>query len=292
MTTTFILASVLSLLIGLSLGLLGGGGSILTVPVLIYVLAVQPKSAIAMSLFVVGLTSGVAMLVHARRGHVSFRAGMLFGAASMAGAFAGGRVAHFIPDAILLLGFGLMMLAAAAAMLRKRKGADQGSEPPRAAPITKTALIGTAAGFATGLVGAGGGFIVVPALVLLVGLPVRTAIGTSLLVIMMSSIAAFAGYLGHVTIDWTIAAVVTAFAVLGSLAGGALAARIPQDALRTGFAWFVVAMGVFVLSRQIPAIAASAGLRQIPWHAVLPVLAAAVFAGFLAFTRRGATCHF
>lgn len=289
MDSTLIIGALLALVIGLSLGLLGGGGSILTVPVLIYILAVPPKNAIAMSLFVVGVTSGIAMLVHARRGRVSFRTGLLFGPASMVGAFAGGRVAHFVPDVLLLLGFSLMMLAASTAMLRKRaEPAAQGEPSSNKPPILKTAILGVGVGFITGLVGAGGGFVIVPALALLAGLPVRVAVGTSLLVIMMSSSAAFAGYLGHVEINWLLAGVVTAFAVIGSLVGGELAARVPERSLRVGFGWFVAAMGVALLSGQIPPIAASAGLGQIPWYAVLPPLAVAAGLGLLILTRREA----
>lgn len=288
MESNLILAALLALVIGMSLGLLGGGGSILTVPVLIYILAVPPKSAIAMSLFVVGVTSGVAMLIHARRGRVSFRTGLLFGPASMLGAFAGGRLAHFVPDVILLLGFSLMMLGSAAGMLRKRAEPATQSPAPHKPPILKTALLGVSVGLVTGLIGAGGGFVIVPALVLLAGLPIRVAVGTSLLVIMMSSSAAFAGYLGHVEINWLLTGVVTASAIIGSLAGGGLASRIPERSLRTGFAWFVAVMGVALLSGQIPTLAANAGFGQIPWYAVLPPLAAIAGLGLLLLTRRDA----
>lgn len=227
-----------------------------------YVLALPPKSAIAISLFVVGVTSGVAMLVHARGGRVSFRTGLVFGPASMAGAFLGGRLARFIPDALLLFAFGLMMLAAALAMMRKREDLAHKEADRPTIERWKIAALGAAVGFVTGLVGAGGGFVVVPALVLLARLPMRVAVGTSLLIIMMSSLAAFAGYLGHVAIDWRVAALVTGLAAAGSLLGGKLAARVPQGTLRATFAWLVVAMGIFMLSRQIPEAAASLDHHQ------------------------------
>jgi uncharacterized membrane protein YfcA len=251
--TTLMLALVLSLAIGLSLGLLGGGGSILTVPILVYALGMEAKSAIATSLLVVGVTSAAAMVPHALAGRVQMRTGLVFGTAGMVGAYVAGRFAHFIPATVLLIAFALMMLVTAIAMMRGRKDASGGpAVAPKHLPVFKVVAEGLLVGAATGLVGAGGGFLVVPALVLLGGLPMTTAVGTSLVVISMKSIAGFFGYLGHVNIDWTVAVLVTVMAVVGSLAGSRLAGRIPQDRLRKGFAWFVVAMGVFMLVKQVP----------------------------------------
>ncbi|WP_437586654.1 TSUP family transporter [Sorangium sp. So ce1000] len=246
-----LLALLLSSFIGLSLGLLGGGGSIITVPILIYALHVSAKSAIAMSLAVVGVTSAGAAITHARAGNVRWRVAALFGGAGMAGAFAGGQLAQLVPGWLLLSGFGAMMLLTAAAMLRGRKPSrttDEGAMKPG-----RALLDGMAVGLVTGMVGAGGGFLVVPALVLLGGLPMHAAIGTSLVVFSMKSFAGFAGYLGHVSIDWPLTALMSAAAIAGSAAGGKLSARVPQERLRQGFAWFVVVMGVFLLGRQIPA---------------------------------------
>jgi uncharacterized protein len=256
MTMTLVLALVLSLLIGLSLGLLGGGGSILTVPILVYALGVEAKEAIATSLLVVGITSIAAVIPHARAGAVRWRTGLVFGVAGMIGAYGAGRIAHFIPATILLLGFAVMMLVTAVAMLRGRRGA-RSVEPdaiaaPEELPILKVLGEGLVVGAVTGLVGAGGGFLVVPALVLLGGLPMRAAIGTSLVVIALKSFAGFGGYLGHVQIDWSLAAIVSASAVVGSVIGGRLAGRVAQDTLRRGFAWFVIVMGVFMLVQQAP----------------------------------------
>lgn len=248
-------ALLLSVLIGVSLGLLGGGGSILTVPILVYALDVEPKSAIATSLLVVGVTSAAALIPHARAGRVRVRTGLVFGAAGMVGAYLAGLVAHFIPAGILMLAFSVMMLVTAVAMLRGRKSPEQtgsAAESPRELPVAKVLLEGLVVGAVTGLVGAGGGFLVVPALVLLGGLPMSTAVGTSLVVIAMKSLAGLAGYLGHVTIDWKLAAIVSVFAVLGSLLGGRLAGRVSAERLRKGFAWFVVAMGTFMLVQQLP----------------------------------------
>jgi uncharacterized protein len=251
-TATLAVGLALAILIGVSLGLLGGGGSILTLPILVYVLHLGTHEAIATSLLVVGATSLAALVPHARGGRVRWRTGLLFGATSMVGAYAAGRVAHFVPGVVLLLAFGAMMLATAVAMMRKGKSPPAASAGPQKLPVLKIVLEGLGVGAVTGLVGAGGGFLVVPALVLLGGLSMKEAVGTSLLVIAMKSSAGFAGYLGSTAIDFELAAMVTAAAVVGSFGGAALAARVRQDVLRRGFAWFVLVMAVFLLSQEIP----------------------------------------
>ncbi|MDG9702818.1 sulfite exporter TauE/SafE family protein [Streptomyces sp. DH37] len=246
------LVLVLALLVGVCLGLLGGGGSVLTVPLLVYAAGMDAKEAIATSLFVVGVTSAVGVVGHARGGRVRWRTGALFGAAGMAGAYAGGLVGGRVPDAVLLAAFAVMMIATAAAMLRGRRAA--GPDPAhRQLPVGRVLLDGAVVGLVTGLVGAGGGFLVVPALALLGGLPMPVAVGTSLLVIAVKSAAGFAGYLSSVPVDWTTALAVTASAVAGSLAGARLAGRVPADVLSRLFAWSVLAMGALVLLQQAPA---------------------------------------
>lgn len=241
----------LSALIGITLGLLGGGGSILTVPILVYVAHLPPRDGIATSLFVVGITSAVAMLTHARHGRVAWRVGALFGAASMLGAYAGGRVAHYLPSSWLLGGFTLMMLVTALAMLRPRKEASVETTPAPSSGALRAIPIGIGIGVLTGVVGAGGGFVIVPALVLLSRLPMRTAVGTSLLVITMNSMAGFAGAAMHAEIPWQTAGLVTVAAVAGSLLGVQFAGRIEPETLRKGFAWFVLAMAAFMLAKQL-----------------------------------------
>lgn len=238
-----------AVLVGVALGVLGGGGSILTVPVLVYLSGLDVKHAIAMSLFVVGVTSVVGAVAHARAGRVRWRTGLLFGVAAMAGAYGGGRLAEFVPGGWLLAGFGVMMLATAVAMIREPRTPS----PARGeVSVWLVAAEGVVVGAVTGLVGAGGGFLVVPALVLLGGLPMAVAVGTSLVVIAMKSFAAFAGYLSTVHIDWSLALAVTAAAVAGGVLGGHFAGRVPERLLRKGFGWFVVVMGVFVLAQQVP----------------------------------------
>jgi uncharacterized protein len=255
-----LVAFLLALLIGVSLGLLGGGGSILTVPILRYVLGMEGHAAIATSLLVVGTTSLVALLAHARKGRVQWRTGLIFGGAGMLGAFLAGRVAHRVPAPLLLAAFSVMMLATALAMLRReRRPRDEGPVAGRRRetplPISKILVEGLVVGAVTGFVGAGGGFLVVPALVLLGRLPMATAIGTSLLVIALKSLAGFAGYVGHTAIDWPLALGVSTFSVIGSYGGAHLAARLSAQTLRQAFGWFVVAMAFFILAREGPPLA-------------------------------------
>ncbi|MEV4103434.1 sulfite exporter TauE/SafE family protein [Nonomuraea sp. NPDC049649] len=246
-----VLTLAAAVLVGVTLGLFGGGGSILTVPVLVYLAGVPARQAIAMSLFVVAVTSAVSAVGHARAGRIRWRTGLVFGAAGMAGAYGGGLIGPHLPEALLMSAFAAMMLATAAAMIRDRR-------VPRAEPVAgdlpvlRVIAEGAGVGLVTGLVGAGGGFLVVPALVLLGGLPMGVAVGTSLVVIALKSLAGLAGYLHATPVDWSLALPVTAAAVAGGLIGGALAGRLDADRLRKAFGWFVLAMGAFVLIRQLP----------------------------------------
>jgi len=251
------IAFLLALLIGVSLGLLGGGGSILTVPILRYVLGMDGHEAIATSLLVVGATSLAGLLAHARKGRVQWRTGLVFGGAGMLGAFLAGRVAHRVSAPLLLATFSLMMFATALAMLRPERGQRDTSPPAgrrREAPLPISKILGEGlvVGAVTGFVGAGGGFLVVPALVLLGRLPMATAIGTSLLVIALKSFAGFAGYVGHTAIDWPLALGVSTFSVIGSFGGARLAGRLSAHTLRQAFGWLVVAMAFFILAREAP----------------------------------------
>lgn len=244
------LTLALAVLVGVSLGLLGGGGSILTVPLLVYVAGQDPKVAIATSLLVVGVTSAAGAITHARAGRVQWRTGLIFGTAGMAGAYAGGRVAEYVPGTWLLLAFAIIMAATAVAMLRGRSDpADNGRD--HELRLGRIVLDGVVVGAVTGLVGAGGGFLVVPALALLGGLPMSIAVGTSLVVIAMKSGAGLLGYLSSTSIDWAIAGGVTAMAVVGSVIGGRLAGRVSEERLRTGFGWFVAVMAVVMLVQEV-----------------------------------------
>ncbi|MEU7072145.1 sulfite exporter TauE/SafE family protein [Streptomyces narbonensis] len=266
-----------SLLVGVSLGALGGGGSILTVPILVHLAGQDAKEAIATSLFVVGVTSLAALVPHVRARRVRWRTGLFFGVFSMAGAYGGGRLAAYVPGTVLLVAFALMMLATAVAMLRTSRRGQEGGRPARGdLPLGHVAVEGPVVGAVTGLVGSGGGFLVVPALVVLGGLPMGIAVGTSLLVIAMNSFAGLAGHLSGAAIDWPLALTVTVTAVAGSLAGGRLAGRVAQDVLRRTFGWFVVVMGVFVLARELDPVVWT---LPVTWAALGVVLTAAAAAG-------------
>lgn len=169
----------------------------------------------------------------------------------MAGAYAGGVVGYFLPGSVLLTGFALMMIATAVGMLKGRAAA---AATPNVS-VVKTLSVGLAVGVVTGTVGAGGGFVVVPALALLGGLPMPVAVGTSLIVIAMNSFAGLAGHLTTVPIDWTLATTVTAAAVTGSLIGARLTARVDPDALRRAFGWLVLAMASVVLAAEVHPVA-------------------------------------
>lgn len=248
-----VLTVVLAVVVGVSLGLLGGGGSILMVPILVIVSSMDPKAAIATSLLVVGATSAVGAFQHARSGRVDVRTGLLFGAAGMAGAYGGGRLAEFIPGTWLLIAFGVMMAVTAVAMLRDRRIPSTEDVHPGHRRTWRIIVDGVVVGLVTGLVGAGGGFLVVPALVLLGGLTMPVAVGTSLLVIAMKSAAGLAGYLASVSLDWPLALAVTAAAIAGSFLGTRVMGRTNPARLRRGFGWFVVAAAILVLGQQLPA---------------------------------------
>lgn len=244
------LTVALAVVVGISLGLLGGGGSILTVPLLAYVAGLDAVDAITMSLLVVGVTSAVGAVTHARAGRVRWRIAAIFGAAAMAGAYTGGLLAQFIPGKVLLIGFAIIMIAAAAAMLRGRKnlGETDGRAHP---PVVTTVVFGVGVGLISGLVGAGGGFLLVPALALLGGLAMPAAVGTSLVVISMQSFAGLAGHLTSDQIDWRLAGMVTAAAVVGALVGGRLVEFVDPDTLRQLFGWFVLLMAAVMLAEEV-----------------------------------------
>lgn len=260
--TTIAVVALLAVAVGLALGLLGGGGSILLVPLLVGVAGLGAQEAVTTSLVVVGATAAVAVFGHARAGRVRWRTGLVFGGAGILGAYPGGLLGARLPSTVLLLAFAAMMLVTGWAMLRRRAPpavpvphehrASDAPGPDRALPVRRVLLHGAAVGLVTGMVGAGGGFLVVPALVLLGGLPMVQAVGTSLLVIALKSFGGAAGYLGTVDVDWTLVSATTLAAVAGTVAGTALTGRVPSDALRTAFAVVVLAAGTALLLQTLP----------------------------------------
>ncbi|MBA2661539.1 MAG: sulfite exporter TauE/SafE family protein [Bradymonadaceae bacterium] len=241
------LGLALAALVGIALGLLGGGGSILTVPIFVYVLGYDPKQAIAMSLAVVGVVSLFGVAGHWRAGNVNLRVALSFGAVAMVGTFLGARLATLVSGTFQLVLFATVMLAAAVFMFRSPS--PTAAQSPQAAPMRLWLIIieGLAVGVLTGLVGVGGGFLIVPALVILGKVPIKEAVGTSLLVIAMKSAAGFLGYLGQIEVPWAFMALFTSVAIVGILAGSYIARFIPSAALKRGFAIFLAVMGTWIL---------------------------------------------
>lgn len=251
-----------SLIIGLSLGLIGGGGSILTVPVLVYLFGVEPVMATAYSLFIVGLTSAVGVFPKYKEGLVDVRTGLIFGAPSIATVFLTRQwLVPNIPNTIwqindfvltksvmLMLLFAILMVAASVSMIRDPKTTSTQSELSFNYPLI--VLEGAIVGVLTGLVGAGGGFLIIPALVLLTKLPMKKAVGTSLLIIAAKSLIGFTSDASQQTMDWTLLLSITLMAVAGLFAGKALSKKIEGGKLKKGFGWFVLIMGVYIILKE------------------------------------------
>jgi len=244
-----------ALLVGLVLGLLGSGGSILTVPVLVYLVGEPNKLAIAESLGIVTLISFVGALPFVYRGQVSWRNVLLFGLPGMVGAYLGAYLSQFMPGTLQLAIFAGVMLLAAVMMFRRTAPDPEESHPRR---HWKVMLDGFGVGVLTGIVGVGGGFLIVPALVLLGGLPMHLAIGTSLFIIAVKSISGFVKYidvLGEAgfSIHWDLVLIFSAIGIVGSFVGGKVGSYVPQARLKRGFAVFLVLMGVVILGQNVAA---------------------------------------
>lgn len=241
-----VIGGLLALLIGLTLGLLGGGGSILTVPVFVYALGIEPKAAIAMSLPVVGGAALVGAVQQWRRGKVALGTALPFGAAAMAGAFGAARLARDLNGHVQLVLFAVVMLAAAVSMLRNARLPEAPSDGPEPR-WTLLLPVGVGVGALTGLVGAGGGFLIVPALVLLARMPMANAVGTSLLVIAMNTLAGSLGYRGAVDIAWRLVLTFGAVTIVGILIGSALVPAVPQRTLKRAFAALLLVVATSML---------------------------------------------
>lgn len=252
---------------GMVLGLFGSGGSIIALPALMYLLHVEPKSAIAMSLGVVAVTATVTALHNWRKGLVDVRVALVFGVFGVAGTFAGARLGLITPVTLQLGLFALVMYAAAWRMLKPARlvvpaaggvvstgggtAAISDCQEVCAPHMGHIALHGIGVGVLTGLVGVGGGFLIVPALVLLSGIPMKTAVGTSLAIVAAKSYAGFLGYMGGVPIDWAVMASFTAVTVAGSFLGGHFAGQISQANLKKAFAWFLVLVATYILLKSV-----------------------------------------
>lgn len=259
-----VIGYVASLLIGISLGLIGGGGSILTVPVMVYLFGLQPLLATSYSLFVVGSTSLIGAFNNLRKGLVNIKAGLLFGASSIITVFLTRKfIVPAIPKNIATIGgvtiteslltmvlFAVLMLVASISMIRKQKLKTEDEECRDCFKFGKLVLYGVTIGLVTGLLGAGGGFLLIPALVFLLKLPMKKAIGTSLMIIALNSLIGFTGDLGHFAIDWIFLLKITLIAITGIFIGSALSKKIPGEKLKKGFGWFVLVMGVYIIVKE------------------------------------------
>ena len=249
------LALVLGSIVGFVLGLLGGGGSVLAIPALTYALGLEAKTAVATSLVVVGAASAMAVIAHARRGHVQVGVALSFGLLGAASAGGGAWLARWIPGAAQLLLFAAIMVVAGARMIR-RGAASEGDDAPTASTPTRAQLwrrvpaaaLGT--GLLTGVVGVGGGFLIVPALVMVLGLPMRQAIGTSLAVIVLNAAGGFAGYAAYVELDPGTTFPFVLGAALASLAGSGLGQRVAPQRLQVAFGALVLAVAVVMIAKE------------------------------------------
>ncbi len=247
MSVELLLAIVGALIVGGTLGLLGSGGSILTVPILVYLLGRDAEIAIPESLAIVGAIALSAAVPHAIGGRVRWRAFVAFAVGGVLGAYAGARLAEFVPGGVQLVVFALVMGLAAWRMLRPKAATQEEREPAALALLSVTGL---GVGVMTGFVGVGGGFLIVPALVLIARLPMREAVATSLALIATSAASGLAGY-GLEGIDWATVGVFIAAGFVGSQIGGRVGSRLPQATLKRAFALFLIPMACLILVREL-----------------------------------------
>ncbi len=265
MESLMLVGLAVAVLIGVSLGLIGGGGSILTVPVLVYVIGVEPVLATAYSLFVVGSTSLAGSVTFMRKKLVDYRTAVVFAIPSFISVFLTRKyLVPAIPDPVFTIGeftlskdmgimifFAIIMLAASYSMIKGRKDEGEKAWGEVKFNFPLIALEGVLVGVLTGIVGAGGGFLIIPALVLLAKLPMKMAVGTSLLIISVKSLIGFLGDVGTQTIDWNFLFLFTGLSIIGIFIGSALSKRIKDKALKKGFGWFVVVMAVYILVKEL-----------------------------------------
>jgi uncharacterized protein len=247
---TLWLGLILGFGIGGSLGLLGGGGSILTVPALVYLVGQTPQVAVMTSLAIVGTNSVLGAFFHRSQGTLNWRVALLFGGAGMITAYVAADFSNRLSPDLIMVAFATLMLVIGLLLIFRRQ--PQVIADLDHLSLCKILASGAAVGLLTGILGVGGGFLIVPALVMLVGLPMRHAVGTSLVVIAMNSLAGFAGHLGDAALDETALAVFVTAGLAGTFAGARLAHRLPADRLRQIFSVFVIALAMFLLYDNLP----------------------------------------
>lgn len=258
------LGYVASFVMGITLGLMGGGGSILTVPIMVYLFSISPTMATGYSLFVVGLTALIGSAMYIRKGDIDIKVGLFFAVPSIIGVTVSrSLIIPIIPEVIfsvsgitltkeilIMATFAALMVAASYSMIRKKPVQSS----MKANPFLRYVIIvleGLVIGLIAGFVGAGGGFLIIPALVLLAGLPMKIAIGTSLMIIALQSLFGFAGDISRgITVDWALLGIVAIIAVSGIIVGSTIAHKIKEQKLKTAFGWFVLFMGVTILIEQ------------------------------------------
>ncbi len=253
-----------SILIGVTLGLIGGGGSILTVPVLVYLFSVDAVLATGYSLFIVGLTSAVGSVKYFQMGLVNVRTAIIFGIPSIIAVFmTRAYIVPALPDEVMitsslilskgdmmLLLFSIVMIGASFSMIRGKSNDEVIEKGEQKFNYPLILLEGAVVGVLTGLVGAGGGFLIIPALVVLSKLPMKQAVATSLVIIAAKSLIGFLGEGGDTPIDWTFLGVISAFAIVGIFIGMALSKKIDGNKLKPAFGWFVLIMGIFIIVKE------------------------------------------
>lgn len=252
-----------AIIMGITLGLIGGGGSILTVPIMVYLFGITPEIAVAYSLFVVGITSGVGAFSHFTKGNIDIRTGLVFGAPSIVTVYIMRKfIVRMVPDPVFVIGdytvsrpvlilvlFAALMLMASVTMISSSLKEPQETRKRNYPLIFGEGLV---IGVITGSVGAGGGFLIIPALIFLAGLTMKEAIGTSLMIIAVNSLVGFTGDLSTgMAIDYPFIMIFTTLAIMGALVGSGLTSRISGDRLKPAFGWFVLAMGLFILTREL-----------------------------------------
>ncbi len=252
-----------AIMIGISLGLIGGGGSILTVPVLVYLFHIDATQATSYSLFIVGLTSLIGAYLNYRKQQVDVRTALLFGLSSITTVFLTRKfLIPAIPPVLFSVGgiqisravatmvlFAILMVLAAVSMIRNNATKDANTSSTNA--LSKLLLFGVGIGLITGLLGAGGGFLIIPALVLVLHIPMKKAVGTSLLIIALNSLIGFTGDIGQQYINWPFLLLIAAIAVAGIIIGTWLSRKIAGAKLKKGFGWFVLAMGTYILIKEL-----------------------------------------
>lgn len=260
-----IVGYIASALIGISLGLIGGGGSILTVPVLVYLLGVNAVEATAYSLFIVGSTALVGAYPKYKQGLLNIKTAIIFGIPSIVAVYLTRKfLVPAIPTELFTLGglmitksilmmllFALLMVFASVSMIKDQKVAATKADSPQKFNYPMILAEGAIVGMLTGLVGAGGGFLIIPALVLFTGLPMKEAVGTSLLIIAAKSLIGFTGDLGHFEMNWSLLIIVSSIAIAGIFLGNYLSLKIDGAKLKKGFGWFVLVMGIYIIIKEL-----------------------------------------